>query len=154
MIPGGVLLKRLLLAFWAMYFSMVAVTNTIDLLDEIDALHWTFLNSQNFDYMRSIVKVYDVGSLPTGLLLAGALAVEVVGAVLFWRALLRRSSDANAVALQAVSWSVLVWIAFTFMTELFVAYTSESPFRELLLLAIGTALVIVLVPDDGVAGPA
>lgn len=78
----------------------------------------------------------------------------IPGAVLFWRALLRRSSDANAVALQAVSWSVLVWIAFAFMTELFVAYTSESPFRELLLLAIGTALVIVLVPDDGVAGPA
>ena len=78
----------------------------------------------------------------------------IPGAVLFWRALLRRSSDANAVALQAVSWSVLVWIAFTFMTELFVAYASESPFRELLLLAIGTALVIVLVPDGGVAGPA
>jgi hypothetical protein len=88
------------------------------------------------------------------LLLAGALAVEVVGAVLCWRALLRRGGDANAVALQAVSWSVLVWIGFTFMTELFVAYTSESPFRELLLLAIGTALVITLVPDDGGVRPA
>ena len=143
--PPGAILRRLLLAFWAMYFSMVAVTNTVDLLDQLGALHWTFLNSGNFDYMRSIVGVYDVGATATKLLLACALAVELVGAVLFWRALL---SGRTRVALQAVCWSVLVWISFTFMTELFLAYTSESPFRELLTLAIGSALVIALVPDD------
>ncbi len=143
--PPGAILRRLVLAFWAMYFSMVAITNAVDLLGELGAVHWTFLNSGNFDYMRSIVKVYDVGATPTKLLLAGALAVEIAGAVLFWRALLR---PRTRVALQAVCWSVAVWIAFTFMTELFLAYTSESPFRELLLLAIGTGLVIALVPED------
>jgi len=143
--PPGAILRRLLLAFWAMYFSMVALTNGVDLLDQLGALHWRFLNSGNFDYMRSIVGVYHVGATPTKLLLAGALVVEVVGAVLFWRALLSRRTR---VALQAVCWSVLVWISFTFMTELFLAYTSESPFRELLTLAIGSALVIALVPDD------
>jgi len=148
--PPGALLKRLLIGFWAMYFTLVAVTNAVDLLGELGALHWRFLNSGNFAYMSSIVQVYDVGATPTKLLLAGALAVEAVGALLCWRALLRPSTRR---ALQAVCWSALVWIAFVFMTELFVAYTSESPFRELLMLAIGTGLVIALVPDDAGGRP-
>jgi hypothetical protein len=145
-LPMGAVHKRLVLGFWALYFSIVALSNAIDLLDELGALHWKFLNSGNFDYMASIVKVYDVGAAPTKLLLAGALAVEIVAAVLFWRALASRGS--LRAALQALCWTVIVWTAFIFMTELFVAYTSESPFRELLMLAIGSALVVALVPDD------
>jgi hypothetical protein len=146
--PLGVVLKRLLLGFWAMYFTLVALTNTVDLLDELGALHWQFLNSGNFDYMLSIVKVYDVGATATKLLLAGALVVELVAAGLCWRALVSRQVNATRTALQALCWTVLVWTAFTFMTELFLAYTSESPFRELLMLALGSALVVALVPDD------
>ena len=44
-----------------------------------------------------------------------------------------------------------MWAGFIFMTELFVAYTAESPFRELLMLTIGTALVVALVPDQPVS---
>ena len=92
-----------------MYFSIVVVTNAIDVLGEFGALHWTFLNSGNFDFMRSIVEIYDVGAVPTKLLLMGAFAVELAGAALFWRALLKPTTRR---ALQAVCWSVLVWIAF------------------------------------------
>jgi len=35
-----------------------------------------------------------------------------------------------------------------FMTELFTAYNSESPFRELLTLTLCSALVVAVVPDD------
>ena len=38
--PLGAVLKRLLIGFWAMYFTLVALTNTVDLLDELGALHW------------------------------------------------------------------------------------------------------------------
>ena len=41
-----------------------------------------------------------------------------------------------------------MWTAFVFMTEFFVAYTSESPFRELLMLSIATALAVALIPDE------
>jgi hypothetical protein len=136
-------LKRILLGFWAMYFSIVALTNAVDLLDALSVLHWRFLDSTNFDFMRSIVKVYEIGAGPTKLLLAGALAIELVGAVLFWRVLFGRLRP-----LRALCWSALVWTAFTFMTEFFLAYTAEGTFRDLLLLTIGTALVVALVPDD------
>jgi hypothetical protein len=127
--------KRVLLGFWAVYFSIVAVSNAIDLLDALGALHWTFLDSTNFAFMRSVVRVYHVGPDLTKLLLAGALAIEAVGAVLFWRALLGRGS-----AMRALCWGAFVWSAFVFMCELFIAYPTEAAFRDLLLLTIATAL--------------
>jgi hypothetical protein len=144
----GLLLKRLLLGFWAMYFSIVALSNAIDLLDALGVLHWKFLDSGNFAYLRSVVKVYDIGPGLTKALLAGAFVVELAGAVLFWRALLHRGPGRTAVALRALCWGALVWIMFVFMTEFFVAYTSESTFRELLTITIATALVVLLVRDD------
>ncbi len=41
----ALLLKRLLSLFWAGYFSMIALTNLVDLLDALGAINWTFLNS-------------------------------------------------------------------------------------------------------------
>jgi hypothetical protein len=140
---GGRRLKQVLLGFWAMYFSIVAVSNAINLLDVLGVLHWRFLDSTNFEFMRSIVKVYGLGAGETKLLLAGALAVEAVAAVLFARALRDRHR-----ALPALAFGVLVWTAFTFMCEFFLAYTSEGVFRELLGLTIGTVLVVALVPDE------
>ena len=144
----GRLLKRALLAFWAVYFSLVTVSNLVDLLGELGALDWTFLDSGNADYLRSVVEVYGIGSDLTLVLLAGACAIELAAALLFWRAL--RRGDTGA-ALLALAGATLVWAGFIFMTELFVAYTSESPFRELLMLTIGTALVVALVPDQPVS---
>jgi hypothetical protein len=150
----GLVLKRLLLAFWTMYFSMIALTNGVDVLDEFGVARWKFLNSGNFDYLRSVVKVYEVGPGPTKAMLLAAFAIEIVGAIAFWRALLRfgRRPGGRTAALQAICWGTAVWIAFVFMTEFFVAYQSESVFRELLALMIGTALAVTLVPDDAGAG--
>ena len=48
----------------------------------------------------------------------------------------------------AAPFGALVGTAFVFMTEFFVAYGSESPFRELLMIMIAAGLAIVLVPDE------
>jgi hypothetical protein len=151
----GLLFKRLLIGLWVMYFTMVAITNCVDLLGELGAFEWTFLNSGNFEYLHSVVDVYDVGDVPTKLLLGGAFLIEVTAAVLFWRAILsfgRRAGGARA-AFQAICFGTLVWISFVFMTEFFVAYTAEAPFRELLMLMIGTGIAVALVPDNAGAAP-
>jgi hypothetical protein len=146
----GLLLKRLLLLFWTMYFSMIALTNLVDLFGALNVFHWTFLDSGNFKYLLSTVKVYDLAPELTKVLLAGAFGIELVGAALFWRALLRFGArGAGRVAVtHALCWGTLVWIGFVFMTEFFVAYRSESVFRELLILMIVTVLTMALVPDD------
>jgi hypothetical protein len=149
--PLGLLLKRIVLAFWAMYFSMVGITNFIDLLGEFDVLHWTFLNSGNFEFLRSVVEVYDIGPDLTKVLLVMAWLLEVTGAILFWRALLSygRSERGERAALMALAWGTLVWVGFVFNTEFFVAYTAEAPFRELLMISLASILVITQVSDRG-----
>jgi hypothetical protein len=148
--PLGLLFKRLLIVFWTMFFTLVALTNLVDLLDELGAFDWRFLDSGNYDYLRSVVKAYDVGPALTKVMLAGAFAIELVAAVLFWRALSALGRDGRGMreAFVAVCFGTFVWIAFVFMTEFFTAYQSESVFRELLAIMIGTALALVLVRDD------
>lgn len=150
----GLVLKRVLIGFWAMYFTMVSITNAVDLLDELGLFDWTFLNSGNFAYLESVVKVYDIGEVPTKFLLAGALAIELTAAILFWRAVLAFGSKPGGrlAAFQAICWGAVVWTSFVFMTEFFVAYASESVFRELLLIMIGTGLAVMLIPDDAGVG--
>ena len=146
----GLLFKRLLLGLWVMFFTMVALTNLVNLLDELGAFDWTFLDSGNLSFMLSVVEVYDVGEIPAKLLLAGAFLIEVSAAALFWRAILgygRKPGGARA-AFQAICWGTFVWISFVFMTEFFIAYDVESTFRELLALMIGTGIAVALVPDN------
>lgn len=152
---SGLLFKRLLLAFWTMFFTMVALTNFIDMMSQLSIFKWTFLNSGNFEYMRGIVEVYEVGSVLTKLLLIGAFLIELIAAVLFWRALLSfgRKPVGRSLAFQALCWGTFVWLSFVFMTEFFVAYEGESPFRELLMIMIGTGLALVLVPDSAGTEP-
>lgn len=148
--PLGFVLKRLVLLFWTMFFTMVALTNFVNLLDVFGVAKWTFLNSQNFDYLVSVVAIYDVGSTLTKIALLGAFLVELLAAVLFWRALLNYGSKpwGTLSAFRALCWGTFVWTLFVFMTEFFIAYGSESPFRELLVLMLASALVIALVPDE------
>ena len=94
--------------------------------------------------MLSIVKIYHVGQTPTKLLLAGALVLEVAAVFLFARSLLLGDRERE---LRALCYCAGVWVLFIVMTEFFVAYASEAPFRELLLLTIATAIYVVLIPD-------
>ena len=141
-------LKRVVVAFWVMFFTIVTTSNIIDLLDVFGFVHWSFLDSTNFAYIRTVVAPHGVGTGAAKMLLLGATAAEATGALLCWWALLARGGGFVRRALTALTWSAGLWTAFVFMTELFTAYNSESPFRELLTLTLCSALVVALVPDD------
>jgi hypothetical protein len=146
----GLLLKRLVLAVGAVYFAMVAVTNTVNFIASVGGFHWTFLNSGNAAYIASVTKIY---SWPTwadnAAVLAAALA-EGFGAFLFVRAIVSfRGGTAGMRAVWlALSWNIAVWLGFIAGTEFFVAYTSEGPFRELLAIALLMPVIIAVVPDS------
>jgi hypothetical protein len=145
----GLLLKRLVLLVGAVYFAMVAVTNAVNFVASAGHFHWVFLNSGNAAFIASIVKVY---SWPVwtidGIVLMAALA-EGFGAFLFVRALLRfRGGSTGLRAVwTALIWNIMVWLGFIAGTEFFVAYTSESPFRELMVIALLMPVIIAVVPD-------
>ncbi len=149
----GLRLKQLVLLTGAVYFSLVAVTNVVDLTSVIGRFHWTFLNSGNAGYIASVTKAYNFPAwFATAAVVLAALA-EGVGAYLFSRALVRfRGSGTGArEAWLALTWNIAVWLTFIIGTEFFVAYQSEGPFRELLAIGLLMALVIAVVPDSPAA---
>ena len=145
----GLVLKLLVLTFGATYLGMVAATNLVNLVASITDQHWTFLNSGNSDYIASIVKIYSFPSWTDNVFVLGAAVIEGIGCALFVRALLRyRGRGIGALeAYQALTWNIGVWFAFIVGTEFFIAYPSESPFRELLALGLLMTLVVALVPN-------
>src|SRR5262249_53508451 len=106
-------------------------------------------NSQNNSYIASIVDIYSLPSWFDELAVLGAATIEGVGAVLFFRALIRyRGNGVGAAeAYTALAWNVGVWFAFIAGTEFFLAYPPGAPFRELLGLGLLMTLVVALVPD-------
>src|ERR1700744_2074655 len=145
----GLLLKRLVLVGGAVYLTMVAVTNVIDFIASVGHFHWVFLNSGNAAYIASIVKVYSwpVWSVDAVVLMA-ALA-EGFGAFRFSRAPVRYRGGATALRAvwQALPWNVAIWLGFIGGTEFFVAYASEGPFRDLMIIALLMPVIIAVVPD-------
>ena len=146
----GLTFKRLTLLVGALYFTLVAATNVVNFVASVGDHQWTVLNSGNVAYIDSIVKGYPVPHRFPMLAVLAAAVVEGFGAWLFWRALRRYRGGATGMrdVWISLTWNVLVWLSFIVGTEVFVAYTSESPFRELLLIALAMAVVVAVVPDD------
>jgi hypothetical protein len=146
----GLLFKRLTLLIGAVYFTFVATTNLVNLVATLRGYHWVVLNSGNAAYIASITKDYSLPGRFDEIAVLAAAVAEAIGAWLFWRAVLRfRGNGAGTrEAWLALTWNVLVWLGFIAGTETFIAYTSESPFRELLLIGLAMAVVIAVVPDD------
>ena len=148
--PVGLRLKQVVLAFGATYLGLVALTNLVNLVSQVTGSRWVFLNSQNAGYIATIVKVYGWPGWFDELAVLGAAVIEGVGALLFIRALMRYRGGrrGESAVYLALTWNIGVWFAFIVGTEFFVAYPSESPFRELLALGLLMTVVIAVVPDD------
>lgn len=149
--PVGLRLKQLVLAFGAVYLAMVALTNLVNVISQVSGSRWAFLNSQNADYIATIVKVYAWPGWFDELAVVGAAGIEGIGAALFVRALWRYRGGGvgQSSVYLALTWNIGVWFAFIVGTEFFVAYPSESPFRELLALGLLMTVMMAVVPDHG-----
>jgi hypothetical protein len=147
--PSGLLFKRVILLFGAIYFTMITLSNFVDFMDEVGTIHWTFLNSHNLSYVEQVTRVYHVSDVVDKLLLIAVIGIEGFGAALFWRALARFQGNGVGLrdAYRALTWSALVWFAFVFATEFFVAYDAEGVFRELLTISVVSMMAVALLPD-------
>ncbi len=78
-------LKRSLLFFWAVWFTVVTATNACDALKELGllGLGWQFA-SGNFAFLVETTARYDVPAWLNAILFAGVIAWEATAAAMFW----------------------------------------------------------------------
>src|SRR5215207_3909576 len=87
---GTTTLKRGLLAFWAIWLSIVVLTNLLDALKALGALPagWSFA-SGNWELMLKTTAIHGTPTWLTALLYLGVIAWEASAAALFWQAFAR-----------------------------------------------------------------
>lgn len=144
-------LKRGTVLFWALWLTVVTITNVFDLLKAIGVLppEWSFA-SGNYGFVAETVAVNNVGGPLVTLLFIGVIIWEALAALLLWRAFL--AYNTTPAGLQAVytafAVSLALWAAFMLADELFFAYDVEATHMRIFTAQLVTLLAIRLLPDD------
>jgi hypothetical protein len=137
-------LKSGVLLFWALWFSLVLLTNVLDALKAGRALPAGFsLASGNWELMLKVTGIHATPVPLVALLFLGVVAWEALAAVLFWRAW-AHGGRGGVVAFTA---GLALWAAFALADEIFIAYTLEAVHLRLFGLQLLSVLALRLLPD-------
>jgi hypothetical protein len=139
-IPRGTLL------FWALWLSLVSLTNVLDGLKSLRMLPsgWAFA-SGNYAFMASVTARYQTPVALTALLFAGVVLWEIVAAALFWRALAehrRNALGAEDAVRSAFTISLALWAAFMLADETFFAFDAESTHIRIFIAQLVSLIVV------------
>jgi uncharacterized membrane protein len=145
-------LKRTLLAFWAVWLTVVLATNVLDAGKVVGVLpqDWSFA-SGNYTFLADTTSRYGTPNWLNGLLFAGVIAWEGVAALLFWLACWRfrtKPRGSRRPLYAAFSVSLLLWGAFLVADEVFIAYPVAATHLRLFTAQLVTLLAIELLPED------
>lgn len=135
-----------LVLFWAIWLSVVTLTNAFDALKQLAVLPEDFtLASYNFKLVKDTVGAHGLPGHVAAVLFAGVLAWELLASALFWRAwaAMRRGHSGSAGEVtQAFTVSLALWAAFLIATEVTVNYATAGTHKSTLIAQLATLLVI------------
>ncbi len=144
--------KRGLVLFWSVWFSLVSASNVADGLKALGLARkgWRFA-SGNLRLLESVTARYQVPRSLNGALFAGVVLWELIVTGLFWRAswhYCRGSRDRRPLD-AAFAAGLGLWGPLLIADELFVAYESgtEAAHVRYFVAQLATLLSIELLPD-------
>lgn len=145
-----ILLKRLLLLFWAIWFSVVFLSKLADAAKGLGLVnvHWGFA-SGNWTAIKDTTARYAFPDWLNAIMFTGVILWEGIAASLFWRAgwsIQGRSSGRKAVYL-AFTASLLLWGAFLVADEVFISYPLEAVHLRLFVANLVTLIAVELLPE-------
>src|SRR5687767_354409 len=121
-------LKRGLLFFWALWLTVVFLTNLFDLLKHQGVVpeSWSFA-SGNYGFMESVTAVHGTPPAMVLLMFLGVIVWEAAAAVMLWRAwaLFQGILKGMDAVYAAFTVSLGLWAAFMLADEVFIAYDVE-----------------------------
>lgn len=115
-----------LILFWALYFSIVWLSNTADALKALSILPatWPF-TSGNYTLIVRVVAIYQSPVWLSVLFFAGVILWEGFGVILFWKAFAAVSQQKPTQTIsihQAFGVTIGLWAAFILADEVFLTY--------------------------------
>lgn len=143
-------LKRGIVGFWALYFTLVFASNAFDALKALGVVGDRFaFASGNYAMIVAATAKLASSTALNAILFAGVLAWEALAAVLFWSAF-RRVRHRGPVETAAFVASIALWAAFVLADEVFLAYEggTEATHVRLFVAQLVSLLAIHLLPDE------
>ena len=144
-------LKRSLLLSWAVWLSVVFLSNFADAAKAAGLLgeSWAFA-SGNLRIIQETTACYSIPDAVNRLLFAGLILWEGAAALLFWWAfgVVRGKKSGRKILYCAFTTALLLWAAFLIADEIFVAYPWESTHLRLFIAYLATLLAIELLPEQ------
>lgn len=150
----GRTLKSGLLLGWALWLSVVTITNLTDALKALDWIGDRAFASGNYPFLVTTTAIYSPPVWLNALLFGGVILWEAVASLLFWVGWwhYRRSGNpSEPMVMTAFVISSALWVAFTLADELVFAFATENTHRLILVATLATLLTLHLVPDDHLA---
>ena len=127
-------IKRIVVLFWALFFTIVFATNLCDAFREIGMLpkDWAFA-SGNFGFVKQAVVIFSLPDGFTWTLYGLIILLELTIAFLFWKTWRNgdalRSSDGRSAA-TAFGAAIILWSVFLLSDEFFIVYDRLSGAEE------------------------
>ena len=143
------LLKRSLLLFWAVWLTVVFLTNAADAAKAAGLLGESCaFASGNYRFLTETTARYGTPGWANAALFAGVIVWEGLAAALFWRAgWTFGSSSGRSARHAAFTVSLMLWAAFMIADEVFIAYAVEGTHLRLFIAQLVTLLTVELLPE-------
>jgi hypothetical protein len=151
-------LARLIVSFWAAWFTLVFLSNLCDALKALGLVGegWKFA-SGNWALVVETTGIYRVPTPLVSVLFAGVVAWEALSALLLWSAVRSPAGPPEGARTDAVDRAFAValglFAAFTLADELFIAYHVEGTHLQVFLALLASLLVVRLLPGTAAAPP-
>jgi hypothetical protein len=144
-------LKRVLLLFWAVWFTVVFLSNLADAGKGLGLLgeSWAFA-SGNWKFLQETTARYGTPDVVNAGLFAGVILWEGVAAVLFWWAgcTFRGQASSRWVVYLPITASLLLWGSFLIADEVCIAYPVEGTHLRLFIAHLLTLLALERLPEN------
>ncbi len=144
-------LKPRVILFWALWLTVVVVTNILNAVQALGMLPETFkFVSGNWQWINQTMDPLGVPRALQAFMFAGVIAWELLAALLFWRAFAdyrNRPLAQERITIAACAVNLALWAAFQVLDEVFLAYQPEGVHRVIFGNQILTLLMLYVLPS-------
>lgn len=145
-----IFIKLGLMAFWAVWLTVVFLTNLFNDMKVVGVLpdHWKFA-SKNYEAISKVTSIYHVPSWLNGFLFLGIIIWQGLSGLLFWKAtigFLRMGPASYGDLYLAFAVSLALWAAMMVADKIFQSYEQQNSHMAIFIGQIVTLLAIHILP--------
>lgn len=118
---------KAILFFWAFYFSLIFITNSIDLLKHFGIFpKWWKFTSGNYNFLQKVTSAYKLtaNTLIPGFVLI--ILLELAAAFYFWKIIMLSTGIIHELVYIPFSIGLVMFGGFVLLDEVFLSFLSEE----------------------------